>query len=63
MFCLQVEFIEINPNIFVKKYESTTPMGRMATEQSFVGSIAYLCSDASTYLTGQNIIVDGGWGI
>lgn len=51
------------PEVFVKKYESITPMGRMATEQDFAGSIAYLCSDASTYLTGQNIIVDGGWGV
>ena len=34
----------------------------MAKENDFVGIIALLSSDASSYITGQNIIVDGGWG-
>ncbi len=32
----------------------------MATKYDFIGTVQYLCSDASKYLTGQNIIVDGG---
>jgi NAD(P)-dependent dehydrogenase (short-subunit alcohol dehydrogenase family) len=49
------------PNKFVKRYESRTPLGRMATEEDFKGIIAYLASDLSLYVTGQNIAVDGGW--
>jgi NAD(P)-dependent dehydrogenase (short-subunit alcohol dehydrogenase family) len=50
------------PEIFVAKYESKTPLGRMATEDDFRGVVAYLASDLSKYVTGQNITVDGGWG-
>jgi NAD(P)-dependent dehydrogenase (short-subunit alcohol dehydrogenase family) len=46
---------------FVKRYESKTPLERMATEEDFKGAIAYLASDLSGYVTGQNLIVDGGW--
>lgn len=48
---------------FVAKYIMKTPMGRMATEDDFRGAIAYLASDLSSYVTGQNISVDGGWGV
>jgi len=48
--------------VFVRNYEAKTPLGRMATEDDFRGSIAYLASDLSKYVTGQNILVDGGWG-
>ena len=51
------------PEEFVKKYESKTPLNRMASEEDFVGVVAYLCSDLSKYVTGQDISVDGGWGI
>ncbi|TXH71057.1 MAG: SDR family oxidoreductase [Thiothrix sp.] len=51
------------PEIFVKRYEKKTPLQRMATEDDFRGTIAYLASDLSKYITGQNLIVDGGWGI
>lgn len=48
---------------FVLRYEARTPLGRMATESDFCGITAYLSSDLSKYVTGQNIFIDGGWGI
>ena len=50
------------PDVFVKRYESRTPLARMATEDDFRGVVAFLASDMSGYITGQNIMVDGGWG-
>lgn len=49
------------PNEFVEKYVAKTPLQRMATEEDFQGIIAYLSTDLSLYMTGQNIIIDGGW--
>jgi NAD(P)-dependent dehydrogenase (short-subunit alcohol dehydrogenase family) len=51
------------PDAFVKRYKSKTPLKRMATEDDFRGAIAYLATNMSRYVTGQNIIVDGGWGV
>jgi NAD(P)-dependent dehydrogenase (short-subunit alcohol dehydrogenase family) len=46
---------------FTQRYIDRTPMGRMATEEDLKGAVAYLCSDLSSYVTGHNLVVDGGW--
>lgn len=48
---------------FVSRYISRTPMQRMASEEDFKGAIAYLATDLSSYVTGQVLKVDGGWGV
>ena len=45
---------------FVKKIEALIPLGRMASFNEYHSTVQYLCSDASKYLNGQNIVVDGG---
>ena len=49
------------PKEFVDAYVAKTPLRRMANTQDIVGAIVFLLSDASTYITGQNIAVDGGF--
>ena len=50
------------PDEFVKRYESRTPLKRMAYEEDLIGAIAFLATDLSKYVTGQELMVDGGWG-
>lgn len=51
------------PKAFTDRFVKRTPMQRMATEEDFKGAVAYLASDLSRYVTGQNIVVDGGFSI
>jgi NAD(P)-dependent dehydrogenase (short-subunit alcohol dehydrogenase family) len=45
---------------FMRRYVEQVPLGRMAEAEDYQGTILYLCSDASAFLTGANLVVDGG---
>ncbi|MCI8210526.1 oxidoreductase [Pseudomonas sp. S25] len=47
-------------DVFVSKLTQLIPLGRMAREDEYRGAIAFLCSDASTYMNGCNLVMDGG---
>jgi NAD(P)-dependent dehydrogenase (short-subunit alcohol dehydrogenase family) len=47
--------------IFVANYEKKVPMGRMGNPDDIAPAVSFLLSDEAKYITGQNLIVDGGW--
>lgn len=48
---------------FVERYEQKVPLSRMARPEDVLGAVVFLLSDASAYVTGHNLVVDGGWSI
>lgn len=55
------EGVKEENNEFATNYKNLTPMGRFAHEDDIKGPIVFLASEASSYVTGHNLLVDGGW--
>lgn len=55
--------IDQQPEKFVKNYEEKVPLNRMAKPNDIAPAVSFLLSNEASYITGQNLIVDGGWTI
>ena len=55
--------IDNQPEIFVNNYNNKVPLKRMGTPKDIVSAVFYLLSDEASYVTGHNLVVDGGWSI
>jgi len=54
-------FFNHQPELFLKRYCDRVPLGRMMGDEDLKGAVVFLASDASAYVTGINLMVDGGW--
>jgi NAD(P)-dependent dehydrogenase (short-subunit alcohol dehydrogenase family) len=48
-------------DLFIKQYENKVPMRRMGLPKDIAPAVCFLLSDESGYITGHNLIIDGGW--
>lgn len=54
-------YLNQQPREFVARYSERVPLGRMMGHEDLQGAVVFLASDASAYVTGVNLLVDGGW--
>lgn len=54
-------FLDQQPDLFIQAYSKRVPIGRMLNNEDVKGAVVFLASDASEYVTGTNLMVDGGW--
>ena len=48
---------------FIENFSKKSPLGRMSEKEEVVGAALFLASEASSYVTGHNLMVDGGWSV